>query len=341
LQGQVGSKQLQGFLEAIKGKGLSWEDMKSLRSFIGERIGERRFTDDANTSDLRAVYGALSEDMKNTAAAMGPKATAAFNRANNLYRETQQRIDGALVTLLGNDAAKSPEAAAKAVQNMTMGGKGTGDLKKLAQIKASTVKSGAWDEVAGALIRIGGQPADSPGRGFDPGVFVRWYSDMAEPARAMLFKPELRKSLDQFVQVNQRLANSNALRNTSNTAMGSPTGTFAIPSAVAVAASGHPFAAMGLIAGAGVKMGAEFGIAKLWTSPKFVQWATGYTKAAAAGNQNAVRSQVGRLQKLAVTNPELRMGIEHLLKNIANDNVATSAAADGSLSNNQQDAQQQ
>jgi hypothetical protein len=88
-------------------------------------------------------------------------------------------------------------------------------------------------------------------------------------------------------------------------------------------------------------MGAEFGIAKLWTSPKFVQWATGYTKAAAAGNQNAVRSQVGRLQKLAVTNPELRMGIEHLLKSFANDNVATSAAADGSLSNNQQDAQQQ
>jgi hypothetical protein len=48
---------------------------------------------------------------------------------------------------------------------------------------------------------------------------------------------------------------------------------------------------------------------------------TGYTRAAASGNANAVKSQIGRLTKLASTNPELREGIESLLRRLANDNV--------------------
>jgi hypothetical protein len=68
-------------------------------------------------------------------------------------------------------------------------------------------------------------------------------------------------------------------------------------------------------------LGANYAMGKLWTSPAFVRLATGYTRAAASGNENAVRSQIGRLQKLATTNPELRAGIEHVLRSIANDNA--------------------
>jgi hypothetical protein len=93
----------------------------------------------------------------------------------------------------------------------------------------------------------------------------------------------------------------------------------------------------------GAKMGAVLGLnyamGKAWTNPAFVRLATGYTRAAASGNANAVRSQVGRLQKLATTNPELREGIESILRNIANDNVAPGAVA-GSAGNNQQQTQQ-
>jgi hypothetical protein len=46
----------------------------------------------------------------------------------------------------------------------------------------------------------------SEGRDFNPQTFVNWYADMAEPARGMLFKPELRKSLDGFVAMNQQLS---------------------------------------------------------------------------------------------------------------------------------------
>jgi hypothetical protein len=74
-------------------------------------------------------------------------------------------------------------------------------------------------------------------------------------------------------------------------------------------------------------MGANYGMAKLWTSPAFVKWATGYSRAAASGSEHAVKSQVGRLSKMATTNPELRSPIENLLKSIANDNAVPAVAA--------------
>ena len=237
--------------------------------------------------------------MRAAAASKGPGVLRAFERANNLNARNEDLIDNALKRVLGPDSNMTPERAAAAVQAMTKGGKSNGDLRTLAQLRGALSKSGAWDEFAATLIRIGGKPADSPGRGFDPGTFVRWYADMSEPARAMLFKPELRKSLDQFVMVNQRLANSNALRNTSNTAMGMQTGVFAVPSAVALGVSGHPLMAAGLLFGTAVKAGGEYGMAKLWTNPKFVQWATGYSRAAAAGRPG----NTSALRKLAITNP--------------------------------------
>jgi hypothetical protein len=53
-----------------------------------------------------------------------------------------------LTRILGKDGQLAPEKAAAAVQAMTKGGKSTGDLKTLAQIRSATIKSGAWDEIA-------------------------------------------------------------------------------------------------------------------------------------------------------------------------------------------------
>jgi hypothetical protein len=329
---------LAGYLDALQNGNISWKDLKDFRSIIGEKIGEMRFGESSSTSDLRALYAGLSEDMRNTAAANGPKAVAAFNRANNLNRQNEELIQGALTRILGKDGNLTPEKAAAAVQAMTKGGKSTGDLKTLAQIKAATVKSGAWDEIASTMIHLGGQPAGSEGRSFNPATFVNWYADMAEPARAMLFKPELRKELDKFVATSQQLARVKGLTNTSNT---TPTmiGSGFVTALGGSAAVGflNPMAWLGTAAMAG-GAGLNNVMARAWTSPKFVNLITGGAKAAASGNANAVRSQIGRLQKLATTNPELREGVEHFLRSIANDNVAQGAAA--STGNDQQQPQQ-
>jgi hypothetical protein len=201
---------------------------------------------------------------------------------------------------------------------MTKGGKGTGDLRTLAEVKASTVKSGAWGDIASTLIHLGGQPANSEGRAFDPKVFVQWYSDMSEPARRLLFKPELRKSLDGFVAVSQQLARVKGLTNTSNT---TPTmiGSGVI-AASGVAAVTNPMALLAVVGGAA----ANYGMVKLWTAPVFVRWLTGYSKALASGSPGAVKSQLGRLSKIGTTNPTLReavVSLEQQLIRAANDNA--------------------
>jgi hypothetical protein len=195
---------LNQYLSALQSGQISWKDLKDFRSIIGEKIGEMRFGESSSTNDLRALYAGLSEDMRNTAASQGPRAVHAFERANTLNRQNEELIQGALTRILGKDGNLAPEKAAAAVQAMTKGGKSTGDLKTLAQVRSATIKSGAWNEIAATLIRLGGQPANSQGRDFNPQTFVNWYADMAEPARRMLFSGEngeLRKSLDGFVAV--------------------------------------------------------------------------------------------------------------------------------------------
>ena len=318
----------------FEGGSLSWQDLKHFRSIVGEDLGEQRLGGDSPyKSQLKSLYGALSEDMRSTAAAQGPGALKAFERANTFYQQKEARIEDALTRILGPDAKARPEKAAAAVAAMTKGGKSTGDLRTLAQIRASTVKSGAWGEIAATLIRLGGQPANSAGRDFNPQTFVNWYADMSEPARAMLFgNSELRKSLDGFVAVNQRLQKVNALRNTSNTAGGlvaAGTAT-AMTAPITMVMMGHPLMAAGTAA-AGVSTAAGgYAMARLWTNPQFVRLVTGYSKALASGDENAVRSQIGRIGKLAATNPDLReplIALQQRLLNHANDNTVGRVAA--------------
>jgi hypothetical protein len=102
----------------------------------------------------------------------------------------------------------------------------------------------------------------------------------------------------------------------------------------------HPVAALTTaVAGAGTALGG-FGMARLWTNPQFVRLITGYSKAVAAGNDNAVRSQIGRLGKLAATNPNLREPLEALLKRVANDNAARVGSAAASPDQRPDETQQ-
>lgn len=312
---EISDPVLQRYLGAIEKGGLSWQGMKEFRTFIGNKIGQFRLSEDARTGDYRALYGALSQDMRDTAASMGPRALSAFERANTLKAQGEQRIETALATILGPDAKARPELAAAAIQRMTQGGKAGGDLRALAQVRASTIKSGAWDEIASTLIHLGGQPAKSEGRAFEPATFVKWYADMAEPARRMLFKPELRESLDGFVAMNQQLSRVKGLANTSNSG--------------ALVLAGAQLLQLGKmimsadVTGIGIQLGANalnYGLAKAWTTPAFVKLLTGFGRSVASGNENAVRSQMGRLAKLATTNPELRQPIESLLRSL-NDNA--------------------
>lgn len=322
---------LSQYLKAFESGDISWKDMKDFRSLVGEKIGQMRFGEGSSTSDLRALYGALSQDMRDTASAQGPRALHAFERANNLNRQNEELIQGALTRILGKDGSMTPERAAAAIQAMTKGGKSGGDLKTLAQIRSATIKSGAWDEIASTLIHLGGQPANSEGRAFQPATFVNWYADMSEPARAMLFKPELRKSLDGFVAMTQQLSRIKGLNNTSNSAPVMFGGGTILTAAASLL---NPILGLKL----GGTLAANYGLGKLWTTPAVVRLLTGYGRAVASGNQNAVKSQIGRIGALAATNPELReplIMLQQKLLSGANDNLTSGIAASQPADQNQ------
>lgn len=323
----MSNSRLSKYMDALgeKGAALSWEDLKAFRSRIGEEIGDTRFSDGTLKSELRALYGALSEDMRATAAALGPKELRAFERANNLYRKGQERIDTALISILGDDGRKSPEAAARALQTIAKSGKGSSDLKKLAQIRAS-MPTEEWGDVASSMVRLLGQPANSEGREFSAQTFMRNYNDMSDGAKNLLFgdrgRQELRENLDDFTKVVGRIAESDALRNTSNTAGQVLTG-------LGLFSVGN----LPLVIGQAV---GSYGAAHLFTNPKFVRWATGYAKmlkgAEKANGKPNIEGQMRLLDKLAVSQPTIAAevtGLRQMLTQAANDNWGQLAAGSG------------
>ncbi|MES2902690.1 MAG: hypothetical protein V4696_00750 [Pseudomonadota bacterium] len=303
---------------------LSWADLKSFRSRIGEEIGDQRFSESPTKTELRRLYAALSEDMKATASAQGPGALRAFERANNLYREGQQRIDGALSKLLGDDGKKSVESAAAKIQALAKDGKSSADLKTLHEVWKS-LPAGERGEVANGVIRLLGQPVNSEGRAFSAQTFVKNFVDMAPEAKNLMFGPidkELRTNLDEFAKVVGGVAANNSTRNTSNTGQ---------------AFAGAAVFSVGSLPGLLGQAATSYGAAKLWTNPKFVRWATGYTKmvkgaekAAKAPTADGIKTQAKLLEKVAATDPAIAQdifGLRDALMRGANDNVAGRASA--------------
>lgn len=325
----MSNTRLQRYMDALGGTDapLSWGDLKAFRSRIGEEIGDQRFSDGTMKSDLRSLYGALSEDMKNTAAAQGPAALRAFEKANTLYKQGQDRIDGALAKILGDDSKLSPEKAAAAMQAISRAGKASSDLGRLAEIRKS-MPSEEWGEVSNALIRLMGQPLNNEGRDFAAETFVKNFKDMAPGAKNLIFgKGVLRSNLDEFSGVVESLAKVNALRNTSQT----------VPNMVGAgtisAALLNPILGAKIAAGAA----ANYSLAKLWTNPRFVKWASGYARmakaAAASGGQPNVSKQMELLKKVAVAEPAIAqdaLGLQRYLAQKFSESPGRLAAEDQS-----------
>lgn len=315
---------LSRYMDALGNKGdeLSWEDLKAFRSRIGEEIGDQRFSDGTMKSELRGLYGALSEDMKNTAAAQGPAALRAFEKANTLYKQGQDRIDGALAKILGDDGKLAPEKAAARLQAISRAGKSSSDIATLAAIRKS-MPAEEWGQVTNALVRLLGKPVNSEGRDFSAQAFTKTFDDMSPAAKNLIFgSGELRKNLDEFNGVIENLAKVNALRNTSNTA--------------GQLLTGLGFSSMGGITGLATQAATSYSLAKLWTNPRFVKWATGYARmaraTAQAGGQPNVGKQLGLLKKVAAAEPAIAqdaLGLQQYLAQQFASSPSRLAAEDG------------
>jgi hypothetical protein len=261
LQQAFANGKMAQFSDAVDA-GLTWRDIKGWRTEIGDLIGEALIVGDRlGKKQLRGLYASLSDDMKATATALGPDALRKFERANTLNRQKEERLEKALVSILGKDGTNPAERAAKLIDTISLNNSGTADIKKLAEIRKS-IPGDEWDSVSSSMIRLMGQPLNKESRDFSPQTFLTAFKNMDPAAKNIIFgKSDLRKELDGFANAMEGLA---TVQNSGN-----PSGTARVVNMLFGLTNVGTLGAQALTANV---------VSRLWANPRFVQWATGYTK---------------------------------------------------------------
>lgn len=175
--------------------GMPYQGLKDLRSFIGEMTPEELVSQGLKASEVKQLYGALSNDLRrNVAEAGGSKALAAFDKANRIYENiATTRKD--LTRILGTKGDAAPEAVYSRLLAMA-GSKSTADINRLTQ--ARKVMGGeAWNEVASAVIaKMGRDPAGD----FSVQRFLTAYGNLSPSGRLRLFHSSNRDSLGRSLE---------------------------------------------------------------------------------------------------------------------------------------------
>lgn len=304
-------------------------DLRAIRSEIGRAMSN--WTPDAqNTLDktqLRQLYAATSRDMEIALETLANRAALrtqlgnnradhvpvqvareaagalrAFRTADRYFRMSQESLDRFSQVL----NAGSPEMAARRVVSAaTAGDKGNIRLLRTAM---SGLRPDERAEIASMVVRQMGEPVPSARgivqeSGFSPSSFVTRYNKMSEEARNLMFTPEHRQALDQLFRVANRLANLEALANTSR----SGTNTINMGGALAGMSSlAHGDFVTPLAIGVG-----GTATSLLMSSPRYTNWMTRYIQLRAAvrsGRDQAVAPlirHVAGLERQAQANPAI------------------------------------
>jgi hypothetical protein len=214
----IADPKLSKWRQALESGGLSWRDLKAFRSYVGELSGGQTLQSDTPKKALKALYGALSDDMRATASAVGPKALRDFNRANNFWRGREARIEGTLTGILGKDMDKGAAAAFGAIERLAS--QRGGEPIKLAQTLRSMPADEANTVRATILSRLGQASAGRQGASgdvFSPVEFMTQWNKLSPRAKDILFQGEHRRAIDDIARVYSGMKASTRYANTSKT----------------------------------------------------------------------------------------------------------------------------
>lgn len=219
----VGNTKWQGWLEDIKGGGLTWEAARALRTDIGEAVGNLTGPlADVGGGKLKALYAALSDDLGAAAAAQGPEAVKAWDRATAYTKASKSRIEEAFKGILGNGI--HPERAYAQLTAMAQDGSSRANLSALSKLMRSLPQDDAA-VVAGTVIRNLGKAKagaqDAEGAAFSAETFLTNWNKLAPEAREIIAKSGLDSGvsdgLTQLAKVAERFRDAGGARNRSNT----------------------------------------------------------------------------------------------------------------------------
>lgn len=274
-------------LAAAQNGALPYEAVKALRSRVGDMIADSGLTSDVPRAQLKQLYGALSQDIRNQAAT-NPQAYAAANRAENYYRAGMDRLDKVESVVQKNGG---PEKIFQAAMSGTKEGATT--LRAVMQSLGNDEAKVVTSSVVRRLGRANPSAQNDVGDAFSTETFLTNWNSMSPEAKAVLFNrmgPDFRQNMDQIAKVASNLRQgSQVFRNPSGTGQALAQGA-TVGGAVISALLGSPATAASIGAGVGA---ANLG-AKVLTSPAVVKWL--------AQNSNtplhALPGQIGALSTL-------------------------------------------
>lgn len=298
------------------------QSMRDVRSNF-RRLASGMADTEKNTlqfSDHRRLQSAMTQDMiallernaehyasKGKApqtAARIRKAIHDFRRADQFTRASAGRLES-IEKLYG---AQSAEQLALNIVKDAMGGRKGGNLSRLAALRRS-LKDDEWGDVASGVIRELGRPVASARgaaeeAGFSVQSFATRWNEMSKEGRNVLFNRageqgvELRQALDKFVRVADRMANFEAMANTSRSGTNviGVTGLSSLFASAAAAGMGN----LQPLLGVGATAGGTYAFGKFMTSPTYVRWLTRAVELSGdPGKLRALRSHSRELARLA------------------------------------------
>ena len=287
--------------EAVEArKGVTVKTLKALRTKIGGELQNRTLLTDTSQAEIKNLYGALSDDIR--AAADNADALEAFSRANMYWQAGRTRIDDVLDPIAKAGTAEKIYNKVFGPDGKTLRNIGASDIKALMK---SLPESAQKDVSAEFVKRMGMSTPGTAGfegaGAFSPARFITQYNNMSPVAKRAVFDriPGLRQAVDNLALTSAAVKDTFAMANNSGTA-----GQLMFMNMITGGVGAFYGGAEGFAAGVGA-VTSPYAMAKLMTSPRFVNWLADAGKTVAS-NPNSIGPFIARLAGIAEAEPRIK-----------------------------------
>ena len=253
--------------------GLPYAAMKEIRSAVGRKLDEVALMSDAPQAELKGLYAALSDDMRNAVESYGgPGGIKALNRAEAYYKAGRSRIDD--IAHVVNKSGGPEKVFESAIS-------GTKEGATVFRQVMRSLKPDERDVVVGNLIRRMGKATpgqqNAAGDKFSINTYLTNWNRLSPEAKATMFgstDKQVVEATNALAGVAENIANTSKMQNYSGTAQNIAS-MGALATVGGAAATGHIWPAVSLAIGVGAgNLGA-----RLMTNKNFVSWLAKSTQA--------------------------------------------------------------
>ena len=282
--------------DLIKNGGtLPYSALKSVKGKIGNKLGSFNLVDDVSKSELKTIYGAISEDIK-LALKGNTKGLNALSRANKYYKTGLERIDDFLVPL---SKVKNPDTIASLLINS-----GKEGATRLNAIKKSLNTNQYNVFLSNVIERMGrlqpgqtlsGDATEAAGR-FSSETFLTNFNKLSKQAQESLFSGKgwtkgMQKDFKDITKITNFIRQSGrTFKNPSGTADRLVGQGLFITGGVGFL-TGNP----AFVLAVPLVIGAASTTAKLFTNPSFIKWLAQGIKISENKGADAVIQHLGKL----------------------------------------------